>query len=358
MDAQQKEDSRKTWRDNAEPLDTAITEAISELERLRTDLRNISKKASLFSTEITKITKTIEIIETTDKTETTEITEITVLDMGNSPYLVDPIETQVFLQDQSATHFAINPTQVGLNPILRIGELHPAEVAALNQALELLNSQERPHAVALDILERDDEGKINSPIASHTVVLRRLNKIFTLIDPNQESFSRNLFKYMQANKESLPGLLDKELERPTIVGSSIYGPGEKKTHWVTNPGIQQSDQLAGNARDCIDIALKLIYEIERHPEQDIQDIVKILTNQRKAYLTEGQKPRDINNQNIDAVLSFPSAQNSRADIRAEEARYRAFIFKAATAQQVANTTGPSSSSSAFQATPSGTIHPH
>lgn len=289
------------------------------------------------------------------------------------------------LQGQSATYFAIDPTVPNFDVNNITALLHPAEIASLKSALDLLNSNSnsnsnpKVHAVALDVLERDQQGSIKSPPQTHAVVLWKNKRApagptITLIDPSKTTFSQSLLDYITDPSNSNT-LLGNSFNGAIVIGKVLYGRGNKappnhKDHkdigLVTdaNP-LQQVQQvqppdLSLVARDCIDIAIKLIYEIEIQEAYssggalDIQTIIKTITNQPNAY--HGQTSVTSATLLTKKHLSKPEAQNSGPVIRSHEAQERAAGPKqsAKGTKKTASTSSTATSSSApGTAAPSG-----
>lgn len=251
------------------------------------------------------------------------------------------------LQAQSASYFAIDstvqPFDVNIAPT---ATLHATEIASLNAALDFLTSTSNAHAVALDVLERDNAGNISSPPQTHAVVLWKnshtVPAIITLIDPSKTAFSLSLLDHLTGPNTPVRSAT---VAGSIVTGNVLYGSGGKTIGLVTDANLLQSAQpvslpnLSLNARDCIDIAIKLIYEIEIQEAKpssnapDMPSIIKTITNQVKAY--QGGTPTTLSAKQLLPELLHPEAQNSVPDIRNHEAQRRTTVSSAAAPKQSA-----------------------
>lgn len=177
---------------------------------------------------------------------------------------------------QSVTRFAINPLSVSpgtpANPYTLVADqLHHIELFILQKALEKLYSSPTVSTVIMDIFATDkNTGEIrftsingqtiNTP-ETHSVVLwkknaNNLNQVF-LIDPSNVTFSERLDK-AYPNYDKGTTLVPSTLTKATIPGKVIYNGGD-----ATIPrGYIDVDSSVPTARDCVDIAVKIAFEIQ------------------------------------------------------------------------------------------------
>lgn len=349
---------------------------LSNAVRIRT---NPNQYPYFASTSLTPRNQDVRVDRLGNNIWRVEIANVNAISVPGDPAVAVPSSSNstghnATLQSQSAVHFVIEPISGGGNTPVPPATLHPIEQDALTHALNFLTTPNNPvHTAAVDIFDRN-------LAQTHTVVLWRNNNMVTLIDPSRQQFSDRLFDYMCA----LPG--QQQYDRVRIAGDTVYGSGGNPIGLVTesgilpqqlqqlNPQIQQQLSPNGNARDCIDIALKLIYELEiletkRAGQaislQDIQDIIKTVTNQPSAYLEKKTSHSNAAGKALMSELSRPTAQNSDPAIRQQELQRRAAIpSHAATsgatkkgpsvaAKKGTNTPVASSSSNTPTAAPSG-----
>ena len=153
--------------------------------------------------------------------------------------------------------------------------LHPLEVINLQNAINDLNLKEINKTVLIDIFARDQltgliKWQDNGLPETHTVVLfRNSEKQFVIIDPSNSSFS----KHLSTNNK----LISDQLEILTL---------QKELR------IYEQDKLIGTGsnpyqyRDCIDIAVKIAFGLNKIQELDINKIeqtktIQEVTNQKE-----------------------------------------------------------------------------
>jgi len=153
--------------------------------------------------------------------------------------------------------------------------LHPLEVINLQNAINDLNLKEINKTVLIDIFARDQitgliKWQDNGLPETHTVVLfRNSEKQFVIIDPSNSSFSKHLSTNTKLISDQLEILtLQKELriyEQDKLIGTG------------SNPN---------QYRDCIDIAVKIAFGLNKIQELDINKIeqtktIQEVTNQKE-----------------------------------------------------------------------------
>lgn len=151
------------------------------------------------------------------------------------------------------------------------GVLHPYEEAIFKEAINYLNivesteqyakdAQGYPNNVVLfDIFDRS-KGFINEGHnQTHTIALwKKKDNEFVLIDPSNVSFSSDIAKILKINSMIVPG-------------NQIYFPGNNKT------GYSDYSEILPKPRDCIDIAVKIGFELNELQKQKV-DIKNIENN--------------------------------------------------------------------------------
>ena len=161
--------------------------------------------------------------------------------------------------------FGINPEAVpgavGYN--ITYDRLHYVEQEVFNLAIqelsnkssaqELQSQQEYPHnVVVVDIFARE-QGKIKTTQTglpeTHTVVLwKKIEQEIVLIDPNNTRFSQHI-------KEAYYKLTNTDISILNIENGVIYSTNSKPT------GYSKYSEETVKPRDCIDIAVKIAFEI-------------------------------------------------------------------------------------------------
>ena len=151
------------------------------------------------------------------------------------------------------------------------GVLHPYEEAIFKEAINYLkivesteqyakDAQGYPNNVVLvDIFDRS-KGFINEGHnQTHTIALwKKKDNEFVLIDPSNVSFSSDIVKILKINSMIVPG-------------NQIYFPGNNKT------GYSYYSEILPKPRDCIDIAVKIGFELNELQKQKV-DIKNIENN--------------------------------------------------------------------------------
>lgn len=156
------------------------------------------------------------------------------------------------------------------------GVLHPYEEALFQRAFDYLklvesadhyikrgDKSEYPNNVVLvDIFDRS-KGFVNAGHnQSHTVALwKKRDGEFVLIDPSNVSFSDHLCN-------SLCSMFKTEISLSSVTGGVIYGSGGKET------GYSNYMEVLPKPRDCIDIAVKVAFELNENQKSQI-DLVKV-----------------------------------------------------------------------------------
>lgn len=189
--------------------------------------------------------------------------------------------------------------------------LHPLEVINLENAINDLNSKGINKTVLVDIFARDQltglvKWQDNSLPETHTVVLfKNSEKQFIIIDPSNSSFSKHLSTNTKLISDELEILtLQKELR--------IY---EQDKQVGTGPSASQY-------RDCIDIAVKLAFGLNKIQELDINKIEQTITVQ------EVTNQKEINENIVLAKEVITRIrQGSDSDIREKFNKFSTYINK-------------------------------
>jgi hypothetical protein len=170
----------------------------------------------------------------------------------------------------SGTHYVSSAASTASKTEMKVKLQHPLELFLLEDAVQYLRVNTTKTAILLDILKRDDEGKItidsNNKPEVHTVVLCKTSKTdeYLVIDPNKVSHSSHI---------AGTGIHDRDFSIMIPKISDIYtGPKDK-----TGPKVEQF-------RDCIDIAVKLAlsFEAKGNPidqdRLDTNEVVQMVSN--------------------------------------------------------------------------------
>lgn len=182
--------------------------------------------------------------------------------------------------------------------------MHPLEVFVIQDAIDHLNAGNK--TVLVDIFARDNDNSIRQEDGkpeTHSVVLYKTADQIIIIDPSDPNFSRHiafnnvrLFREGEGYTEIISPLREK-----------IYTPVRDNT----GPG---PDQF----RDCIDIAVKLAFGLNKL-EEDItaeaimsSDVVKEVTNRSKLDI---DFPYDMDARGVAELPSVRVKQSSDDGIR-------------------------------------------
>lgn len=157
-----------------------------------------------------------------------------------------------------------------------IKTLTPLEVCLLRKAIEHLKTNQ---TVLVDIFDKNDNGSIKldeeQKLKIHTIVLYKNpadeSQLF-VIDPSNSTFS----KHLSLNSLRLFGPVNPDIKIKTLSGEvKIYSPPKEAS---IGPEPYQY-------RDCIDIAVKIAFELNDESITDIRNItssttISSITNQR------------------------------------------------------------------------------
>ena len=132
--------------------------------------------------------------------------------------------------------------------------LYPIEVLALQKAIQSLQETDTK-TVLIDIFEKNENGLINCNVntkypETHTVVLYKNNlKEFIVIDPTDSSYSTHIASDINT----------------LLIGDNITLRASNKNIKIYTPKKDNTGHEPTNYRDCIDIAVKLAFGLNKHP---------------------------------------------------------------------------------------------
>lgn len=138
--------------------------------------------------------------------------------------------------------------------------MHPLEAILMTEAISELSKYDEPHGVLCDIFVRAEGTVIATGLReglpeTHCVALWREEQNIYLIDPSNSNFSQSLVNEMD--------LLTPDFIFYSNTKGALYGSGDKRI-----------GRVDGTARDCIDIAVKIIFEMiyqrSTNPDADLQ----------------------------------------------------------------------------------------
>jgi hypothetical protein len=118
----------------------------------------------------------------------------------------------------------------------------------VNEAIKHLNEQYKT-TVLVEVFERDASGQVKEPLSTHTVVLYKQNNKYLVIDPSNAEFSTILI----GTHKDVVACFNKKLK--------IYQPTE---------GAEEKGLLGSKAhqwRDCVDIAVKLAFNLAKNNQE-------------------------------------------------------------------------------------------
>lgn len=193
------------------------------------------------------------------------------------------------------------------------------EYALYNLAKDYLTMSNN-HVVLLDIFARED-GAITEALAedntrlgfpeTHTIVLwKQSNSAIFVLDPNQKIYSDFIVRTLKALGEDK---INNEPPQPPLLGTTFY----KNNYLLTNNNKPKVGRGAGYMRDCIDIAIKAGFELNRLIANAPKPITTAIENnmlqslyqkfsnpeQRNEYTNALKSMRDVHGTNIDKSLA-------------------------------------------------------
>jgi hypothetical protein len=185
----------------------------------------------------------------------------------------------------TVTRFGINPVALKKaatdeNYIIPSNRLHLVEEELFNRALEKLDDVSLPSAnntVVVDILARLGarlkiiEGELLPE--THAIVLwKPVEDYIVLIDPSRREFSEHIAGALNLKFDGMPKFIV-----AALLGSVIYASQGKET------GYSEYSNPEPKPRDCIDIAVKLAFEIS---ERELESSDKLEIKDKLAMLEQ------------------------------------------------------------------------
>ena len=261
---------------------------------LLNQLKNLENAEEQKTTEnkLEKVTKDIGIIEEKQKLMGNSTQDnCDIIDFGFETIYQENINNsnEVNEDTPAVLRYGLNKERLTalVGSYIEEGLLHPYEIELFKLAIGYLNKTqsaevytqnvmlETPYAnnaILVDIFDRST-GFINieENRRTHTVVLwKKTNDQIMLIDPSNINFSNHLVRVFNAN-----------LSLPNIEGGTIYGTQRRET------GYSEYTDLIPQPRDCVDIAVKIAFEINEQQkegtniEQINENVFSQISNKRK-----------------------------------------------------------------------------
>lgn len=242
---------------------------------------------------------------------------------ASSPAGIQNLSTELANRNQinqSVSRFAIDPQHIslggaGVSYPLANDELHYVEYFVLQQALQKLANQANLNpgeasTVVIDIfgrethpttqiesikLEKDQTNNYSGYVETHAVTLWQKDPtVIVLIDPSSIKFSRRIVEtYNKLFPNAAPKLSMSYRAAGANNVSQMYSSYDAKGATTGNSEVHIL--ATNNARDCIDVAVKIAFEIQAQhrkgtPNQLMEEEVeKVLSNNSKLNTKAAKK---------------------------------------------------------------------